>query len=290
MTARSSPWRTRVSPRVSGGSTSGSTRRSSTRGSPRSSRSSSATRRSPARLSERASWRSRSSGGRARQRRPSGRSHCSRPPRAAACSRSRDSQSRPTTSGGRASSSGLVTSSRTCCAARASSATESSPPLLLVLLGHVELELGELQSALSRALAGQEASEQAGQHTVFVHNLALESLVEAQRGRAEQARAAAQRALGLVPETGGRGAELVATAALGHLELVARGAGRGPGSARADRRLRSTGSDRRARGDPVRGRPRRGSHRARAASDEAVELLDWYEGNARRLERASGAR
>ncbi len=163
---------------------------------------------------------------------------------------------------------------------------ESSPPLLLVLLGHVELELGEFQSALSRALAGQEASEQAGQHTVFVHNLALESLVEAQRGRVEQARAAAQRALGLVPETGGRGAELVATAALGHLDLTLGD----PGAAQA-------------RLEPIVALVRREAIAEPGAipfvvdfvealielghREQAVELLDWYEGNAQRLERAS---
>jgi DNA-binding CsgD family transcriptional regulator len=163
---------------------------------------------------------------------------------------------------------------------------ESSPPLVLVLLGHVECELGELESALTRALEGQDASEQAGQHTVFVHNLALESLVEAQQGRVERARAAAQRALGLVPETGGRGAELVATAALGHLELSL---------GVPDAAL--------ARLEPIVAFARREAIAEPGAipfvvdhvealiefgrRDEAVELLDWYDGNARRLERAS---
>jgi DNA-binding CsgD family transcriptional regulator len=163
---------------------------------------------------------------------------------------------------------------------------ESSPPLLLVLLGHVECELGELESALTRALEGQDASEQAGQHTVYVHNLALESLVAARQGRVERARAAAQQALGLVPETGGRGAELVATAALGHLELSL---------GVPDAAL--------ARLEPIVAFARREAIAEPGAipfvidqiealielgrQDEALELLDWYEGNARRLERAS---
>jgi len=163
---------------------------------------------------------------------------------------------------------------------------ESSPPLVLVLLGHVECELGELESALTRALEGQAASEQAGQHTVFVHNLALESLVEAQQGRVERARAAAQRALGLVPETGGRGAELVATAALGHLELSL---------GVPDAAL--------ARLEPIVAFARREAIAEPGAipfvvdhvealvelgrRGEAEEVLDWYEAHARRLERAS---
>lgn len=163
---------------------------------------------------------------------------------------------------------------------------ESSPPLVLVLLGHVECELGELESALTRALEGQDASEQAGQHTAFAHNLALESLVEAQQGRVERARAAAQRALGLVPETGGRGAEFVATAALGHLELSL---------GVPDATL--------ARLEPIVAFARREAIAEPGAipfvvdqiealielgrREEAAELLGWYEGNARRLERAA---
>jgi DNA-binding CsgD family transcriptional regulator len=158
--------------------------------------------------------------------------------------------------------------------------------MLLVLLGHVECELGELESALTRALEGQDASEQAGQQTVFVHNLALESLVEARLGQVERANEAAQRALGLVPDTGGRGAEHVATAALAHLALSLGD----PATVKAGL-------------EPIVAFVRRESIAEPAAipfvvdevealvelgrRDEAVELLDWYEGNARRLERAS---
>ena len=162
----------------------------------------------------------------------------------------------------------------------------SSPPLLLVLLGHVECELGELESALTRALEGQDASEQAGQHTVFVHNVALESLVEAQRGRAERARDAAQRVLGLVPETGGRGAELVATAALAHLELALGAAdsavtGLEPIVAFARREAIAEPGAIPFVVDQIEALVELGRR------GEAVELLEWYEGNARRLERAS---
>jgi DNA-binding CsgD family transcriptional regulator len=163
---------------------------------------------------------------------------------------------------------------------------ESSLPYVLNLLGHVECTLGELESALARALEGKDVSEQSGQLLVFAYHLSLEALVEAQRGKVEKARSAALEALELVPETGGRPAELVATAALGHLELAL-------GDPRAAvERL-----------EPITAFVRREAHAETAAirfvvdeiealielgrQDEAGELLDWHEGNARRLERAS---
>ena len=163
---------------------------------------------------------------------------------------------------------------------------ESSPPFVLAHLGLVECNLGEFSSALARARDGQGASEQSAQRATFAFNLAVESLVEARSGREERARAAARRALELVPETGGRQAELVATSALGHLEL-ALGA---PDAAVA--RLEPFLALIRREGivepvaipfviDHVEALIELGRH------DEAVELFDWYEGNARRLERVS---
>ena len=163
---------------------------------------------------------------------------------------------------------------------------ESSLPLTLAHLGLVEWELGELASALTRSLDGQEAAEQSGQRAILALNLAIESLVEASRGHQERARAVAIRALELVPETGVRQAELVATWALGHLEL-ALGA-HGATVARLGQFLAFV----RREGicepcaipfviDQVDALIQLGRH------EEAVELLDWYEGNARRLERAS---
>ncbi|HEU0248095.1 MAG TPA: AAA family ATPase [Gaiellaceae bacterium] len=163
---------------------------------------------------------------------------------------------------------------------------EASLPYVLVILGQVECVLGELESALARAYEGQEASEQSGQHTSFVYNVALESLVEAQLGRVEPARAAALRALERVPETGGRPAELVATGALGHLELAL-----GAPDAAVARLEPSVNLVRReAFGEPAAMRFVVDHIEALidlGRRDEAVELLDWYEGNARRLERAS---
>jgi DNA-binding CsgD family transcriptional regulator/broad specificity phosphatase PhoE len=163
---------------------------------------------------------------------------------------------------------------------------ESSPPFVLAHLSLVECELGELDSALARALEGQEASEQSGQRTIFAFNLAIESLVEARRGREERARAAAVRALDLVPETGGRQAELVATWALGLLEL-ALGA---PDAAVACLEPSILFVRREAIVEP--GAIQFVVDQIEALielgrRDEAFELLDWYEQNARRLERAS---
>jgi len=163
---------------------------------------------------------------------------------------------------------------------------ESSAPYVLVLLGQVESALGDLESALAHAAEGQELSEQSGQDTLFAYHLALESLVEAQRGRVEPARAAALRALERVPETGGRPAELVATGAVGHLELALGD----PEAAVARLEPAIDFVRREAFGEPaamrfvvdhIEGLIELGRQ------DEAAELLDWYEGNARRLERAS---
>ena len=162
---------------------------------------------------------------------------------------------------------------------------ESSPPFLLAHLSLVECELGQLESARARAIEGQEASEQSGQLTILALNLACEGLAEARQGDERRARAAAGRALELVPESGGRQAELVARWALGHLELAL-------GSpAAAVERLQ-----------PLLDFVRRESvvEPAELAfviehvealleldrREEAAELLDSYETDARRLERA----
>ena len=163
---------------------------------------------------------------------------------------------------------------------------ESSAPYVLVLLGQVESALGDLESALARAAEGQELSEQSGQHTLFAYHLALESLAEAQRGHAERARAAALSALDLAPETGGRPAELVANGALGHLELALGD----PGAAAA--RLEPSVAYVRREGIAEPAAIRFVVDQIEALIElgrrtEAVELLDWYEGHARRLERAS---
>src|SRR5262245_5229778 len=163
---------------------------------------------------------------------------------------------------------------------------ESSRPCVLAHLSLVECELGQYEVALSHALEGQDASEQSGQQTMLALNLAVESFVEARRGCEDRARLVAQRALDLVPATGGGQAELVATWALGHLDLVL-----GHPSA-AVARLEPLPAVVRREGitepcavpvavDQIEARAELG------AREHGAELLDWYEGNARRLERAS---
>jgi DNA-binding CsgD family transcriptional regulator len=127
---------------------------------------------------------------------------------------------------------------------------------------------------------------QSGQHTTFVYSLALESLVEAQRGHVERARVVAARALELAPTTGGRPAELVAAGALGHLELALGD----PESAVAHLDPRTAFVRREAFGEAAATRFVVDQIEALielGRRDDAEELLGWYEGNARRLQRAS---
>jgi len=123
---RSLLWRTKVSPPVSGGSMSASTRRSRTLTSLRSSRSSSATTAWRVRRSARGRWRSSFSDARARLRHRRGLSRFSPLPRTTACLRSRGSPP-PSTWVGRGRSSAHVTSWSRCCDGRVSSATRAHP-------------------------------------------------------------------------------------------------------------------------------------------------------------------
>jgi DNA-binding CsgD family transcriptional regulator len=163
---------------------------------------------------------------------------------------------------------------------------ESSVPYVLVLLGATECTLGLLDSALDRAQEGHELAMQSGQPALVAYHLALEGLVRAQKGQAEEARAAALQALELVPETGGRPAELLATAALGQLELSL-----GECGAAIARLAPSADFVRRQRfAEPAAIRFVVDQIEAlieRGQREEALELLDWYEANAQRLERAS---
>jgi DNA-binding CsgD family transcriptional regulator len=163
---------------------------------------------------------------------------------------------------------------------------ESSLPYVLYLLGQVECTLGDLASAGARALEGRELSEQSGQHVVLGYHLALEGLVAAQRGDVDLARSAATRALRIASETGGRPAEIVATAALGHLDLALsdpRSAASllGPLVAFARRETHAEPAATRYVVDHLEALIELGRQ------DEAAALLDWHEGNALRLGRAS---
>jgi DNA-binding CsgD family transcriptional regulator len=160
---------------------------------------------------------------------------------------------------------------------------ESALPWLLFLLADVERLLGNLQTALDRAREGREAAEQAGQRLFARHNLALEGLVYAQLGRPDAARQSAHRALETTHDNYVRG---VAAEALGQLEL-ALGA---PEDAVAQLEPRLAFARAEAIAEP--GATRFAVDLIEALvelgrQDEAVEILDWYESNAHRLQRAS---
>jgi len=163
---------------------------------------------------------------------------------------------------------------------------ESSAPYLLTCLSRVECERGDLRTALETTRRAEDAAEQAGQRAILAYSVANESMIESRRGDEQRAREVATRALDLVGETGDRMAQLVATWALGHLELA-----------------RGTPDAAVAHLDPIVAFARREAIAEPGAvpfvvdfvealvelgrTGDAVEALDWYEGNARLLERAS---
>ena len=163
---------------------------------------------------------------------------------------------------------------------------ESSRPYVLLLTAMIESLAGELEAARRSALEGQELARQSGQLMPLAYNLAIEGLVQAQLGQADTARAAAERALELVPTTAGRPAELVARTGLGHLALSLED----PDA--ADHELRQIVEFARSRGFGEPGALRFVVDHVEALIQlgrrhDAVELLDWYEENAQRLERVS---
>jgi tetratricopeptide (TPR) repeat protein len=163
---------------------------------------------------------------------------------------------------------------------------ESSLPYVLVLLGQVECQLGQLESAAARAEQGRKAGEQSGQEITVAYNLALEALAAAQLGRADRAREAAELALERVARTAGKPAELVARWALGHLELAL-----GRANLAASWLEDAAAFVRHERfGEP--GAMRFVVDYVEALielgrREDAVELLNWYDGNAKRLGRVS---
>jgi DNA-binding CsgD family transcriptional regulator len=160
---------------------------------------------------------------------------------------------------------------------------ENARPWLLFLLGDVERLVGNLETALELAREGRDAAEQSGQPLFDWLNLALESLVLAQLGRAEQARQAAERAMDVGTD---RFVGLVGSAALAHLELTL-GA-----PENAVEQLGPRVEFVQSQGIVEPGAIRFVVDQIEALielgrREEAVDLLDWYEGNAQRLERVS---
>jgi DNA-binding CsgD family transcriptional regulator len=161
---------------------------------------------------------------------------------------------------------------------------ESSRPYLLFLLGEAECLLGELIAATERSLEGDAAADQSGQPLFSAYNLSLQSLAYAHLGDVEKAHEAARKARGRA----GRVAyvAMMTSAALVHLES-ALGAPEGVVG-----RVAPTLEFVFREGIVEPGATRFVVDAVEALielgrRDDAVELLDWYEGNARRLERVS---
>jgi DNA-binding CsgD family transcriptional regulator len=162
---------------------------------------------------------------------------------------------------------------------------ESGRPYLLFLLGQAECTLGALSRALATAREGQDLAEQSGQPLFSAYNLALQALAHAQLGDGTRAKDAAGRASDLVA---GRTwyVRLIVSSALGHLEHSLGAADR------VLECLEPTLAFVRSEGivEPCAIRfvvDHVEAHAELGRTEEAEELLAWYEGNARRLERVS---
>jgi DNA-binding CsgD family transcriptional regulator len=160
---------------------------------------------------------------------------------------------------------------------------ESARPRVLELLCQAELALGNLQTSLDHAREGREAAEQTGLPLFASRALAFECLAEAQLGRSEATMATARRVFDVESD---QFARIIGSAALGHLALS---------SGSPDKALRHLASQvafLRSEGIVEPGVARFVVdyievllELGRAA--EATEQLEWYEGNARHLGRAS---
>jgi DNA-binding CsgD family transcriptional regulator len=162
---------------------------------------------------------------------------------------------------------------------------ENSTSWLLTLCAQAELGLGRLADALADSREAVTLAEQSGQPLFAGLGLAVGSLVLAQLGRPEEAREAAERAFELARGTSAE-ADLVASSALGHLELARNAAGS------AEAHLKPAVEFARLENIAESGAIRFVVDQIEALielgrRDEAIELLDWYERNARRLERVS---
>jgi len=160
---------------------------------------------------------------------------------------------------------------------------ENARPFLAFLLGQAECVLGNLGTALDLAREARDAADQSGQPLFGALGLALECLVLASMGRVEEATSAASELRDVGSNHLARGLQFEG---LGHLDH-ARGL---PGNTVADLEPCVAFARREAIVEP--GATRFMIDNVEALTelgrmDEARELLDWYEGNARRLKRVS---
>jgi DNA-binding NarL/FixJ family response regulator len=97
---------------------------------------------------------------------------------------------------------------------------ESSIPYVRVMLGQIDVALGNFESALRETETGKAIAEQAGQRTLLAYLLAVRAVAEAHLGRADDAQRSATEALELAGRTSGIPAWIFASWALGHLALA----------------------------------------------------------------------
>jgi DNA-binding CsgD family transcriptional regulator len=164
------------------------------------------------------------------------------------------------------------------------SGDESARPYLLFFLSRAVSALGELHRALDLAREGTAAAEQSGQPLLASYNLASEAVIQAELGREDDARLTSGMLLDARIES--RLVSLLASSARGHVHL-ARGAADdvaaalGPTLAFVRREGIVEPAATRFVVDLIEALVELGRR------EEAVEALEWYEGNARRLERVS---
>jgi DNA-binding CsgD family transcriptional regulator len=163
---------------------------------------------------------------------------------------------------------------------------EGSLAYVLVMGAQIDCVRGDVESAIRNADEGLALTEQTGQATVGAYALALRALADAIAGDVDQGRERAERALAIAERTNGRPAEHFARAALGLLEQsvgrpaeVARVLGPFVDFLRAEQ-ITEPGTAR-VVPDHVEALIALGDLAG------AEELLDWFEGNARRLARRS---
>jgi len=159
---------------------------------------------------------------------------------------------------------------------------ENARPWLRFLAADVTRRRGDLESALELARQGRDAAEQSSQPLLGLHALALESLILAELGRAEPARDTARRALAAESNR----VWLIGSEALGHVALSlgtpdeALTHLEGPLDFVREEGIVEPGATRFIV-DQIEALTELGR------LEDAGELLDRYEGNARRLGRTS---
>jgi DNA-binding CsgD family transcriptional regulator len=163
---------------------------------------------------------------------------------------------------------------------------EGSLAYVYVMLGQADILLGDFERAEADAAAALDIARQAGQAALVAYAHAVQALLDAHRGRADECRAAAETALELAARTRSTPAHHAAGTALGLLQLSLGQPANAAATlaplvelARAEE-IREPGLTRYVP-DYVEALVETGR------GGEAGELLDWYEENAGRLRRRS---